>query len=425
MNRQVITILLALAISSQALAQTSAETYFSKGMDAFRAGSFEVALAAFEKARNEGMAHPSLYYNMGVSAYRLARYKVARENFLEAAAHDQLKQVAHYNLGLIALKAGERDEAITWFDSALDGDNDKIRALAVTQLNKLAQSPARNGYGVIGVSLGSDDNVVDPNATTTTDEGDEFVELFAAGSYIVGARNDGWRFDGSLYQLNYSQVDDFDISALRLGVGRIFTLGHWRAEAGGSGERSTLGQDDYLATNTLELKSQRALGDKARLRLRYRFDSITALDSGYDYLEGQRHRTEVETSRDFEQLRLRVAYEYEANDRNNLKNGTTFSNYSPDRHTVTLRGDVRLSTNWRLDSRLGYRSSEYDEPNQLLDGTSVSRSDDQLRFSLRAEGNPSGEWRLFAELDHTENESNINVFDYERNIISAGVTWAF
>lgn len=425
MKRLVISTLLALAISTPALAQTSAEKSFSQGMEAFRSGSFELALTAFEKARKEGMTHPSLYYNMGVSAYRLARHEEARDNFLIAANYDKLRQVAHYNLGLVALKLGDRADAIAWFDRALEGDNDKIRALAATQLNQLTRTSIKNRYGVIGLSLGTDDNVVDPDATTNTDEGDEFVELFAAGSYLIGAPNNGWRLDASAYLLNYSQVDDFDISALRLGAARVIRLGHWRTEAAVSADRSTLGGVDYLGANTLELKGQRAMGKEGRLRLRYRFDSITALDSGFDYLQGQRHRTEVEGSRDFGKMTLRLAYEYEVNDLDNLDNGTTFSNYSPERHSVTLRSDLNMSPQWRLAGRLGYRASDYDEPNLLADGTSVSRSDEQLRFSLRAEGKLRGEWRLYAEYDHTENESNIDIFDYDRNILSGGVTWGF
>lgn len=425
MKQWVLGIVITLATGTSAWAQPGAEAFFSQGMEAFRSGNFEAACDAFAQARREGMAKPALYYNMGVCAYRLGRHEEARNYFLKAADYEQLQQLAYYNLGLVALKEYRRIEAVEWFDSALEGRNDKIRALAAIQMEQLRQRTEKNGYGMIGASLGVDDNVVDPTATTTTDEGDSFSEIFAMGSYLFGSPSDGWRLDGSAYMLNYAAVDELDLAALRLGAGRLVSFGQWRGEAMVFTEHSTLGQEDYLATQSLELKTQRAMGDKARLRLRYRFDRIEALDSGYDYLQGQRHRAEIDGSRDFGGLNLGLAYEYEANDREDLKTATTFSNYSPERHSATVRGELDLSNQWRLAGRLGYRFSEYDEPNLLTGGTTVSRSDEQLLFNLRAEATVHGAWRLFTEYNHTENASNIDAFDYNHNIVSAGVTRAF
>lgn len=283
----------------------------------------------------------------------------------------------------------------------------------------------KNRYGLVGASVGYDDNVVDPNVPTPTEEGDSFVELFASGSYLFGSSNDGWRADAGVYLLDYAQVNDFDLAGLRLGVARVMTLGQWRSEVAIFGDWSTLGQDAYLATQSLELKGKRSMGGKARLHLLYRLDNISALDSGYDYLQGQRHRFGVEGKRDFGRLNLGLAYEYENNSREDLDTGTTFSNYSPTRHSATLKGNVQLSSNWKLLSQFGYRYSDYNEPNLLADGTTVKRFDEQLRVSLRFEGNLYKKWCFYTSYDHTENTSNIDVYDYNHDIFSAGVTRAF
>lgn len=425
MKRLVMGIFLIIATVAPALAQSSAETYFSQGIEAFRSGKYEIALNAFERARKEGMAHPSLYYNMGVSAYRLARFEEAKGHFLQAAQYPQIQQLAYYNLGLVALKLNDQYQAIDWFDSALEGGNDKVRVLAATQLEQLLQRLVKNSYGFLGVSYGYDNNVIDPSVTTTTEEEDSFVELFAAGSHIFGSPNNGWRADASMYLMDYAKVDDLDLAALRLGVARVTKVGQWRSEAGIFGDWSTLGQDAYLATQSIELKGKRSIGDKARLQLRYRLDHISALDSQYDYLQGQRHRAKIEGSRDFGRLDLGLAYEYEYNDREDLDTGTTFSSYSPVRHAATVKGNVRLSSHWKLLSQFGYRYSDYDKPNRLADGTKVNRSDEQLKVSLRLEGNPYAQWHLYTAYDHTENTSNIDVFDYNRDLFTAGVSWAF
>ncbi len=425
MKRLVIGLFLVIATVTPALAQGSAEMYFSQGTEAFRSGKYEVALKAFERARREGMTHPSLYYNMGVSAYRLARFEEARGYFKQAAKYPQIQQLAYYNLGLVALKLNDQYQAADWFDSALEGGNDKIRALAATQLEQLLQRSVKNRYGLFGAGYGYDNNVIDPNVPTPTEEGDSFVELFAAGSYLFGSPNNGWRADAGVYLLDYAEVDAFDLADLRLGVTRVITLGQWRSEIAIFGDWSTLGQDAYLATQSLELKGKRSMGDKARLQVRYRLDNISALDSGYNYLQGQRHRAAIEAKRDIGRLNLGLAYEYESNSREDLDTGTTFSNYSPVRHAATLKGDVQLSSRWQLLSQFGYRYSEYDEPNLLADGTTVKRSDEQLRVSLRLEGNFSAKWLLYTAYDHTENTSNIDVFDYNHDIFSAGVTRAF
>lgn len=99
MKRLVIGLFLVVATVTPAMAQSSAELYFSQGIEAFSSGKYEGALNAFERSRKEGMAHPSLYYNMGVSAYRLARFEEAKGYFKQAAKYPQMQQLAYYNLG--------------------------------------------------------------------------------------------------------------------------------------------------------------------------------------------------------------------------------------------------------------------------------------------------------------------------------------
>jgi len=130
-------VVLCMAPAGTAYALT-AEQAFTDGNRLFRDDLYWAALLRYRQAGEAGLDTPLLHYNTGVAHYRAQQHIRARAALLKAAQSPDLHVLATYNLGLNAYAAGDRDEALDWFQQARDQqENPEIRRLAIIAIARL------------------------------------------------------------------------------------------------------------------------------------------------------------------------------------------------------------------------------------------------------------------------------------------------
>ncbi len=406
---------------------------FRKGQDAFRQGDYAQALKWFEKARQSGMHNAAIHYNLGASYYRLGRYREAEKAFLRTARFRKLAPLAWYNLGLVKRRQGDRKAAAEWFRKAREGTRDpKLRDLARQQLRAVTRSRWRS-YAYAGI--GYDDNITLTSDVLNfqTGKSDSFLELFASTRGILsGSLRDGILLRAGAFGDLYVSQNDYNYTEFNAGLFKSLPLGRWNTESGVRLSRSNYGGTGYLQIASLELRGMRRLGGASRLDLRLRFRRLDAIDPRFDYFSGSSYDLRVGGRwRTGSDSALRAYYQYQDNDRNDIRNGADFRSVSPQRHRLRLTWRGRLTRNWKMRLAGEYRLSDYKDENVYSAvPRTIRRKDTRWRALAEVSRRLTSKTDLVFSYTYTNNDSNLTIpnvadYDYTRNVLLASVQVAF
>ncbi len=281
--------------------------------------------------------------------------------------------------------------------------------------------------GILSASVGNDDNVTlgtDSNILSSNEK-DNFLDVLAtAGRYLKGNKEDGIRFSSTLYNREYDTEDSFNFFLVGGGLAYHKKMGDWYGRFGAKYNYLEFGGDPYETVFAVTAEGRRALNKNTELRLRYRYSDISAESRRFNNLEGDRHQARIETRFKSGGNRYRLYYEFQTNDRADRSTATTFTSSSPVRHTLRATAKIPLNTKWGTEFDLRYRDSRYKDDN--VSATVNTRRDDE-RFRAKAALNYKLTKRADAYVDYTytDNDSNIDVFDYQRNVVSVGVNYLY
>jgi tetratricopeptide (TPR) repeat protein len=383
---------------------------FEMGKQAVAAQDFASALDAFEAAAAAGMSGPAVHFNIGVCAYRLGRWSRAASAFREVARTPQMAPLAHYNLGLVALGDGKRDEATRWFAQAERETTDEaLRSLATRQLAQLPRPPERNWVAFGSLAAGYDDNVAlvsggDVLGVSGTDDTFGQLQIAAAGP-LVGP----WQFDGGIVLLDYQDLDSFDQLTANAGARYRLPLGDWTGDAALQLSYTTLDSEGFESKRMLLLQATRTLSEEWRLRARYRFSDIDGLD-GFQGLDGYRHELGVRGVWSRNSWDITVEYRFDSSDYED--ESLSFS-----RHQLGVDVQRDLAENWIVEAGLSFDRSRYD----------VAANGTEERFELTAAASRKlgRTWRVVVRYAYADNQADLPEFNYQRNLVSAGVEAAW
>ncbi len=77
---------------------------------------------------------------------------------------------------------------------------------------------------------------------------------------------------------------------------------------------------------------------------------------------------------------------------------------------------------WSLQGRLLYRNSDY-ETNTFP--FAEARDEDYYSIDVSLDWYPTVNWRVGPHLDYSENDANIDLYDYERTVIGVRARYSF
>ena len=402
------------AVSSGGAA-ADAGTDWQSGQEAFASGRYGDALAYFEAARDDGLSGPAVHYNIAVCEYSLGNYSAANRTFrLIAARFPTMRGIAEYNVGLAERRLGNPRAAQRQFITAYrHSDDEKIRALAVSQLAELEREQRPGWYGLLGIQVGHDDNValrdslgLPAGASANSPMADLFATLRGPLPGI-----DRLQLDGSIYTVTYSDADEFDQVELRVGTLYTVDRADWRLQGGIYGAAGTLGGSSFNREANLDLRSTRYLGDDATFELRLRYDEINSAQLLFDGIEGSRSRLDLRYRWNGVGNSLAVRLGLEDNDRRD-------ANASPSRQRVRADYGYQVNDRWGLESTVSLRTSDYDD-------LSLRRTEDLFSAALRVVYGTGSAWQFSGSYQYSKNDSSDPIYSYDRNLLTVGVQRLF
>ncbi len=418
-------LLILLTVTLHAVAG-AAEEFFDQGVKAFHSGDFEVAKESFERARDAGMDSSALYYNYGSTLYKLGRYAEAQAAFAVCARDPAWAALARYNMGLAAFQQGQRTEAAEYFDHAWrHTDDTKLAALAKTMLDRI--DPMARGYprGTFSFSLGYDSNVVLSDSTQSAPaagKADVFSELLASTGARLGGGPGAPRWEAAIYDLRYSNLKDFSITQVLLGMHVPRRLGLWHSEMGGQGLYILRDGSAFQQAVVLKAGTTREWAGHRALRFDLRYDRIEALDNNFQFLDGQRLEFGATATQPAGAGWVYYGVTYEHHDRKDLSVGGEFFSYSPSRAAFWLKGSWPIAARWRLEPMVRSQFSRYADQDRRASGVVQTREDHEWQAGLLAKYRLTAAWQLTGEYIYSGSRSNFDEYSYTRHQIMIGVT---
>jgi len=401
-----------------------------QGVAAFRAGDYQAALRSFLGALEAGLDTPGLHYNLGATYYRLQRYPEAEREFQALAPDPKWAPLAHYNLGLTAQRVGRPQRAMEYFEQAHRTTTDpNLRALAATALERLGGAPpSPETSAVVSLAGGYDSNATlspDAAAVGVSHQGDRFVEAVAAASHrLAGNSERGWVAHGSLIVRKYADLSQFDVAGSRAGLSRERDSGRVQTGVGAYFDTAYIGGDRLERVASADAQASWRLDAGGELRGRYQFRRIAG-GGGFEYLDGWEQRLSADAGVTLASALLRTGYQLELNHRRGLQQGSEFVSVSPTRHSFFASVALRNVSGWQADVRGEYRVSRYRDPNLIDAGPlgilEVTRRDERYGFALRANRRLTAPWRAFIDYGYYRNGSNLDIYDYSRHQLMAGI----
>ena len=389
---------------------------WASGQQAFASGDYDSAVVYFELARDAGQDGVAVHYNIAVCQFKLARFDEAGSTFRYIADNfPKMRGLAEYNLGLIERRRGNTDAARQHFITAWDlsGDDATLQSLAAAMLSELEPPERAEWYGAVAMRAGHDDNVALRDslglpAGVTAES--PMVDLFLSGGIRPTGFGGLW-FDGSVYAIAYPDADDFDQSEFRVGGLYAWRPGNWRFETSAHFIYGTLGGSGFEREVALGARAVRYVGDSGALDLHYRFDDISEVEPLFAGIAGSRQRFDLRYRwyRDNHAVILRLG----AEDNDRLDPGV-----SPSRTRFQADYRYQPSGGWGFEAGLGFRASDYDDPD-------VARTEDLTTISAALTRTIADVWLVALQYQYSENDSNNPVFSYERNLVTLGVLRTF
>ena len=266
-----------------------------------------------------------------------------------------------------------------------------------------------------------DDNITNANddLPIETSTSDTFYDLFGGISYklpLNKTTSNIFKFGG--YISRYDDAVDYDKTLLNIGLYHARLFHGIRSRVGVHGYRDKIGDIDYQQRITYQVRGDVLYSKAHKFRLQYDYTDINELDDAYIDFSGSRHRIKFENQSKLpNKLRINLGYKYETNDRNDHRTPTSFTSYSPDRHSIYTKIKFSPATRWKVRMNFEYRKSNYD-------GSIVSSVQQNDREDSRLRAKLSLAYRInkYTDLEtiyrYTDNDSNFTSKSYTSNRFS-------
>ena len=390
-----------------------AQTKFAAARAAFEAGNFSAALSLYEESLALGLQGPAVHFNIGVAAYRSGNYSRAESAFREVARTPAMAALAHYNLGLVELKRNDQRAARGWFErAARESSDERLTALAAQRLEELPAAPSiATGSVYARGGAGYDDNVALRSSsvdTTGSGQDDAFAELLVSGSYSFRPL---WRIDGAAGLLRYGSLDDFDQTALSLGVSRGLPLNAWYVELGGHVNRLSLGGEVYEQSVAATAQASREFSNRQRLRAFLRATSVDGEDD-FSGLSGSR-------------AEMGARYEWGWQSWNFAAHTRAEINDSEDEVFASRWWELGAEARWAPIPRWTFAAGTTLRRTRHPETSPTQEAFTDRRATIRLEATRTlwPQTQLFVRYEHENNDSPVENRAYDRNWVAASIEY--
>lgn len=233
-----------------------------------------------------------------------------------------------------------------------------------------------------------------------------------------------WQSSLNGYYRRYFDETDYNLGVATVRTGPVWVVPrHWRATIGLQGDQVWLGDGRLLFLTSLDPAINWQIGDTTELGLEgvltrrtYNHDRDNVLEGWYKWLGGT-------AGQYFFGQKLAVKggagyFWFDTDD-----SAERYANAGPDLFIGVV---AQAWTNGSVYARVGYRNFDFKghEP-----GFSNKRNDDEYRYMLGFAHNISSgllnHWVFSGDWTHTNNDSNIPIYDFDRDQFNLGLSRSF
>lgn len=417
-------LIVALLVLYSAVALASAKEDYDRGVQFFKKGDYRSAIASFRSAEKQGMESASLYYNLGSAYYKIENFQASKKYFTRVTYYPDKRALAEFNLGMIALKQDDEKRALDHFKYAQANSGDKKIVDAATRTIASLSGTGKRWGAYLLANFGYDDNISITPDNLALGVDDTFWDLYASADVVLqGKRKNGWLADAAFFTINYTDSDTFDQDFYTLGIRKEHRLSSWDTTAHLKYGNSSFGGEDLQSFYKLRLLGARPVSSNAKIILQYRYDDFTSENTLYDYLEGWRQRAQIRYFRSTVSSNQQVYYEGELNNRGELATSTVTSTvsyeYSPTRHTLGGKYTHKFSGKWYLTGDLAYRVSDFPA------SSTVDRDDTRWSLGVFLDYFIDPTLQIKSNIKYIENDSTVDIYTYDKTMISIGMSKLF
>ncbi len=388
---------------------------YDRGLLAYKTEGYAAAARHFEQAVTASPTNVLAAYYAGVSLFKLDRYSSASNYLLRAAQQSpSVRGQAYYYAGISFQRSGNSDRAKEMFRLAKEyADTDELRESADRWLRSVERRQAAEKPYTVYFKLGRryDDNVrLEPlDIDLFTDESDGATELYFTGSYDLYAQNPyTFGLGYSLYRTWHDDLDEYDLTGSIGNIYGSYSLAPFTFRLSYQPVYYWVDSDSYLKRHRIRPEVFWSLGERLDARLFY-----TYYRDDYEIDEDRSGHTNEIFGGLYYRLRNNLALisggmGYERNSASKLE--------AYDQWLGRLDGLFYLPWELNFGVTASYRSRTYD----------MDREDDRYELAFTLSRAIYQEWLgLLAEYSYTRNSSNIELYEYDRNVFTLSLTARF
>ena len=396
------------ALEHRAAHEGEPEFDFHYGVAALQVGRLEEGVFALERVVTAEPGFDRARLELARGYFLLGDDRRARNEFEAVLAHDPPPAVAaQIERYLLAMdRRADRYETRVSGYVELSGGHD-------SNVNAATSDDSVEILGGIPVALDESSQALD----------DSFLEFEARGNLSHPLRPGLNLIAGAgLWDRSLAEESDFETGAVDGQLGLMLRGPESSLMVSGQAQRFYLGGEVYRDLVGASGSYRRTLSDSLSIDVsgqlsELQFDDNPALDSTL-------WQFDAGFSRAFPSRRRPV-----------LSGGVFLGAEDPEQDTASTRANTErdiagfrsglwlaLAPRWVLRADFEYRRSEYAGENALFLETRV---DDYYSIRLTADWRPDAHWRIGPELSYAENDSNIDLFAYDRSQISIRARYEF
>ena len=416
------------------------------GMALYHQNRYPQASAELSVAERTIKNDPLLYYYAGFAAARQQDDELASDKFLKAGKLDpELANNAHYLRGAGLYSQGDYKQATAEFRSAIEGAPAAAALPSKPAVAPSTQQPSKRWSANYGLSLQYDSNVVLLPGGSTLPGGishkDDFVTALNLGGEYRFLQTDTWTIGAGagLFTNFHARLSDFNVLDLAPTLYVQRQLGSAQLRFQYTLDYVTVGGDAYLLSNALQSTLTIPESQRTYTQAFFRYQN-----KDFKTFRDDELGVPVNQTRDANNFMLgALQYWRFAEDRGYLRGGYTFdtdvtgggdtpttlglpskADWSYTGHRLSLGAAYQPLTATTLLLGIDYYRQNYNNPNSFSSDGAIRKDNVYQLTGTVVRDLQSWLWLAF-QYSLTRDQSNVEVFDYTRHVISLTLGGAF
>jgi tetratricopeptide (TPR) repeat protein len=414
------------------------KVYFDLGVVEYRLEKYTEALRAFDLAESvDDVNGAMIHYYQGLALHRLREYERAAPRFLRAVSlAPELGLTAHYYAGVGRYRLGRWDEAADQFNRAIQIDpSSKVAASAQqflaamgahTEKGKRWHISLRPAYQYdSNVALLTKDSALPSGISDKSDR--RFVLYAKAGLQVAETEQGGLDVGYAFYQSLHSRLSNFDVQNHEADASITFNRNRpKRLHLPYSFNYARVGGDTFSFSHTLKptlvVRRSPSVSRRFQVGVERNDFSNTLFFPLNDERDGTRYLAGISQSGTLAgRGQIQAGYEYSQNETGDTP---TEDDWAYQGHAAS--GVLRMPA-WGgiwMDLLADYKLHRYQHANSVS-STGDRRVDRIQGYTATLSRAVAGRVTLALQYLFNRNQSNIEVFDYDRHVISVIVSADF